>query len=527
MGESFEFQTLTELLSYAAKEYPDSKAIEYGDFTISYKDLLSTVKNVAANLRRAGLSKGSKIAIMLPNSPQGIISLWGVLFASMTVVNTNPMYTEDEITYQFSDAKVDAVISCLDFYPKLQNVLRSLSIKKCFLTFSHQGVNYLTDLIGESNAADIFKEKGIYPYADLLMNNDFETETILSEDIAMLQYTGGTTGVPKGCMLTHRNLTANAEQAVMLLSSNYEKGREKILGVLPYFHIYGMTTSILVAVRMAASMIPVTRFEPHEVLGIIQKHAPTVMPSAPSVFLALVYQKDISNYDLSSIKICVSGSAPISEMIRDAFEKKTKSIIVEGYGLSETSPLTHVNPVFGEKKIGSVGLPVPFTETKIMDVETGLKELDTMEVGEIVIKGPQVMKGYYNKPEDTAAVLKEGWLYTGDIGYKDKDNYLFITDRKKDLIISAGFNVYPREIETVLSEHPAVLEVAVIGSKSKTRGEIVQAFIVLAPNACAEKEDIVAFAAEHLAHYKIPKRIEFVGELPKTPLGKVLKRKLS
>jgi long-chain acyl-CoA synthetase len=348
-----------------------------------------------------------------------------------------------------------------------------------------------------------------------------------AQDVAVFQYTGGTTGRSKGAMLTHFNLVANVQQIHAHASQEPLTEGDKILTVIPLFHVYGMTCAMNLGILTGTNVILLPRFEPLEVLQTIQRHRPTYFPGVPTMYVALNAYPGAEQYGIDAIRICNSGSAPLPIELIQSFEKKTGARMYEGYGLSEASPTTHSTPRHGVKKAGSIGIPLPSTEARIVDLETGTRTMPIGEAGELVIRGPQVMKGYWNMPEETALALRDGWLYTGDIARMDEDGYFYIIDRKKDLIIAGGYNVYPREIEEVLYTHPAVLEAVVVGVPDAYRGESVKAFIVLKPGASATAEEIEQFCRQNLAAYKIPRQIEFRDSLPKTAVGKILRRVLA
>jgi long-chain acyl-CoA synthetase len=345
-------------------------------------------------------------------------------------------------------------------------------------------------------------------------------------DIAVLQYTGGTTGRSKGAMLTHRNVFANVIQCYEFFKEEMELGKERYLTVIPLFHVFGMSSCMNLSIFTGSESIMLPRFELDEVLNTIKNEQPTVFPGVPTMYVAITSHPRSEEYGIKSIRTCNSGSAPMPVELLRSFERKTGSKILEGYGLSEASPTTHCNPPFADRKPGSVGIGVPSTEYKIVDVATGREEVPIGELGEVIIKGPQIMKGYWNMPEETANTLRDGWLYTGDIAKVDEDGYLYIVDRKKDLIIASGFNVYPRDIEEVLYEHPAVQEAVCIGVPDPYRGEDVKAVIVLKAGKTVTEEEIVYYCKQNLAAYKVPRQVEFREQLPKTNVGKILRRAL-
>jgi long-chain acyl-CoA synthetase len=345
------------------------------------------------------------------------------------------------------------------------------------------------------------------------------------EDLALLQYTGGTTGFPKGVMLSHRNLVSNAAMCKAWLYK-CRRGQEVVLGILPFFHVYGMTTVMILSVMDAHKMVLLPKFDAEMTLKTIQKQRPTLFPGAPTIYIGLLNHPDLKKYDLSSIDSCISGSAALPVEVQQKFEEITGGKLVEGYGLTESSPVTHANFLWDRPRVkGSIGVPWPDTDAAIFSLETG-EPLPVGEVGEIAVKGPQVMKGYWNRPEDTAQTLKDGWLLTGDLGYMDENGYFYVVDRKKDMIIAGGFNIYPREIEEVLYEHPAVQEVVAAGIPDPYRGETVKAYIVLKEGSEATEDELNEFARKHLAAYKVPRLYEFRQELPKTAVGKILRRAL-
>lgn len=522
-----------EYLDRIAQKYPSRKAIVFNNWKISYSRLKLLTETVAANLREQGLSPGDRVAIMLPNLPQTIIAYWAVLKAGGTVVLTNPLYMEKEMIHHFTDSGAKFLITLDLLWDKIAALLPRFPLQKIFITRIPDCLRFPLTLLynlkmrREKKLPNIpFDDHKIIPWKKLLKKGTpFNRYTPNPrQDLAALQYTGGTTGVSKGVMLTHYNLAANVRQATAIL---HEVGPENtVLGLLPYFHIYGLTVCVNFATAIGATLAPYPRFVPREVLKAIQKVRPTIFPCAPAVFMALLQQKDINRFDLSSINYCVSGSAPIPVEIIEQFKKMTGSEIIEGYGLTEASPITHLNPLRGQRKYGSIGMPFPDTDAAIVDMELGTVRLPPGKIGELVVKGPQVMKGYWNRPDETAGAIRNNWLYTGDIAYMDEQGYFYIVDRKKDLIITGGYNVYPREIDEVLHEHPKVKEAVSVGIPNETRGEIIKAYIVVREGEELTKADIVSFCREKLAGFKIPKQIEFREELPKTIVGKVLRRAL-
>jgi long-chain acyl-CoA synthetase len=440
---------------------------------------------------------------------------------------------ETEIIHQFNDAGVRCCITLDLLWPKLDKLRDSLPVEKFFVTSIGEGLkfplNVLYALQAKKNGTTPkvpFDGRTVLPFKALAKGREkFTNERVVAEDTALLQYTGGTTGVAKGCILTHFNIGANMQQCQSMMHTLGKK-RETFLGILPYFHIYGLTTCLAWPTSLGATLAPFPRYVPLDVLKGIHKLRPTVFPGAPALYISLLQQKDIDKYDLKSIEVCVSGSAPMPVEYMEQFLERSGTSITEGYGLTEASPVTHFNPLEGKSKNGSIGLPFPDTDAKIVDMEVGGEPLPPGKRGELVIRGPQVMKGYYNRPDATADVLRNGWLYTGDIATMDEEGYFYIVDRKKDLIISGGYNIYPREIDEVLHGHPKIKEAVSVGIPHEARGEIVKAYVVVQDGEKLERCDVIAFCREKLASYKVPRQVEFRTDLPKTMVGKVLRRAL-
>lgn len=524
---------LTHFLEEAAKEYPDRDAVQFMGKRITYSQLLEESYRFGNALRQLGVQKGERISIMLPNCPQAMIAYYGSLFAGAIVVQTNPMYVERELLHQLTDSGAETIV-CLDLlYSRVTKVLPETKIKRVIVTSIKdylpfpKNILYPLTLIKDGIKPKVsYDNERIFRFPELLQKalSDPLKVDAAPNDIALLQYTGGTTGKAKGAILTHRNLVVNALQCSTWMYRG-KKGQEKVLGVLPFFHVYGMTVVMNYGVYLAATLILVPRFEPENILKLIEKEKPTLFPGAPTMYIGLVNHPDIEKYDLSSIEACLSGSSALPVDVQEKFEKLTGGRLVEGYGLTEASPVTHANPIWGKRKTGSIGLPWPDTDCRIVDPETG-KVCSFGEVGELQVRGPQVMQGYWNLPEETEKALKDGWLLTGDMASMDEEGYVSIMDRKKDMIIASGFNIYPREVEEVLFEHPAIQEAAVIGVPDTYRGETVKAFIVLKSGKTVTEEELEAYCREKLAAYKVPRLFEFRDELPKTMVGKVLRRVL-
>ena len=508
-------------------------ATQFYGATLSYGELWRKITRFAEVLRKLGIQKGDRFAIMLPNCPQNIIAHYATLWLGGIVVNTNPMYVEREIEHQWQDAGVKGAIVLDHLFPKVQPILEKTGVEFLIVTSLKDALPFPLSILYPLKA----KKQKLFtnvPYNDHILSYNHllkstpptEVECPVSlDDIALLQYTGGTTGVAKGVMLTHRNILANVVQ-ISAWFSDLEWGKERIVGILPLFHVFGMTTCMNWPLYTGSCVLLIPRFEVNEFLKLIHKFKPTLFPGVPTIYVAVVNHPNIEKFDLSSVKFCITGSAPMPVEILKKFEKLTGSTIVEGFGLTESSPVTHCNPLKGLRKIGSIGIPVPDTDCKIMDLETGTKELPPGEVGELVVRGPQVMLGYWNRKEETEQTLKDGWLYTGDIARTDEDGYAYIVDRKKDMIIAGGYNIYPREIDEVLYSHPKIMDAVTVGVPDPYRGETVKVFIVPKPGESLTKEEVIDFCKERLAAYKVPKLVEFRDSLPKTAVGKILRKDL-
>ncbi len=524
---------LFKFLDRAAHKWPHRTAIVFKNWKCTYSSLKAQSEIFAANLKASGVRKGDRVALMLPNVPQTIIAFWGVLRCGAIAVMTNPLYMETEIVHQFNDAGVRVCITLDLLWPKLSKLTDSIPVEKFFITSIADGLKFPLNMLYKlqqkktGSAPKIpYDNKKVFPFKALTKGRTkYTNEKVTSDDTALLQYTGGTTGVAKGCVLTHQNISANMQQCQSMMHT-LGRQKETFIGILPYFHIYGLTTCLCWPTSMGATLAPFPRYVPADVLKGIQKLKPTVFPGAPSLYISLLQQKDVDKYDLSSINVCASGSAPMPVEYMEQFKEKTGTSITEGYGLTEASPVTHFNPLNGKSKDGSIGLPFPDTDAKIVDMDVGGEALPPGKRGELVVRGPQIMKGYYNRPDSTADVLRNDWLYTGDIGYMDEEGYFYIVDRKKDLIISGGYNIYPREIDEVLHTHPKIEEAVSVGIPHEARGEIVKAYVIVREGEELSRSDVIAYCREKLASYKVPRQVEFRTELPKTMVGKVLRRAL-
>ncbi|WP_335869030.1 long-chain-fatty-acid--CoA ligase [Bacillus sp. 2205SS5-2] len=506
-------QTLPQMLQNTASTYPQNVALSFYGQKLTYQQLEKSVSLFASSLQKNHVQKSDRVAIMLPNCPQYVISYYGTLTVGGIVTQVNPMLVERELEYILNDSGAETIVVLDSLYSKIKSVQEKTKLKTIIVVSFQPNTSSIDDI----------------RFSDFLAvaESDLIPITIDPEhDVAVLQYTGGTTGRSKGAMLTHRNLLANLIQSAEFFKHEVTVGKERFLTIIPLFHVFGMSACMNFSIYMASESIMLPRFEIEEVLNTIKNEQPTVFPGVPTMYVAITHHPKAEKYGIDSIHTCNSGSAPMPVELLKEFERKTGAKILEGYGLSETSPCTNCNPNFAERKPGSVGIGFPSTEYKVVDLATGEKEVPIGELGEVIIKGPQVMKGYWNMPEETAITLRDGWLYTGDIAFMDEQGYLSIVDRKKDMIIASGFNIYPRDIEEIIYEHPAVQEAVVIGVPDPYRGESVKAVLVLKVGQTATEADIIDFCRENMAAYKIPSVVEFRNQLPKTSVGKILRRAL-
>lgn len=525
--------TLGNMLAQTVLKYPDHTALLFFGKKISYSELDALTNRFAHALSGLGIKKGDRVALMLPNIPQMVIAYYGTLRLGAIAVATNPLYHEHELEVQLKDSGAETLVAVDMFYPVISPVLPKTSVKHLVLCGIKDYLPFPLNLLYpikakmEKQWVSVKRVPPIYDFVSLL--NEAKATPLSADvspdDVAIFQYTGGTTGIPKGAVLTHRNLVVNAVHNKAWLTQGKE-GEERLLAVIPFFHVYGMTTAMNLGVLLGAELILLPKFHTKEVLETINKHRPTIFPGIQAMYLAIGNYPKIEKYDLTSIKAAISGAGPLMHEVQERFEHLTKSRIVEGYGLSEASPVTHCNPILGKRKIGSIGLPFPDMDAKIVDLETGEKELPVGETGELVVKGPQVMKSYWNKPDETAHALRNGWLHTGDIAKMDEEGFFFIVDRIKDMIKTVGENVYPREVEEVLFTHPKVKDAVVIGLPQEFMGEKIKAYVILKEGMSATPDEIIQYCREQLSKFKVPKEVEFRDQLPKTLVGKVLRRVL-
>jgi long-chain acyl-CoA synthetase len=527
----YEPLTLPEALDRSARNYPHQGALLMMGKKIAYRELNALVNRFANALRDLGVKKGDKVAILLPNIPQGFIACYAVFRLGAVVVMNNPLYTESELEYQLNDSDSTVAISLDLLIPRILKLKEKTGIRtiischiRDYLPFP---AKQLFPLVKKSLHRKPVLGERVYEFMDLV--NKFPDQPPAAEvnldDLGALLYTGGTTGVSKGVMLTHRNLSVNVQQ-LRAWTFDAVEGRESLMGIFPIFHSAGFTAVMNHCLYRAMTIILVPKPDPDGVLKMTKKYRPDYFPCVPTLYVGLLNHPEFPKTDFSFIKGCVSGAAPLALSTLKQWKDAVGTQIMEVYGLTETSPLSHANPWRGKAKAGSVGLPVPDTDCKIVDLADGTKEMGLGESGEILLKGPQLTQGYYKKPEETAEAIRDGWFFTGDIGYLDDEGYLYIVDRKKDMIIAGGFNVYPRDIDEVLFEHPKIKEACAVGIPDPYRGETIKAFVVPREGEVLTAEEVISFCREKLAAYKAPKQVEFVEDLPKSTVGKVLRRKL-
>jgi long-chain acyl-CoA synthetase len=527
---------LQHFLEEAARSLPNRPCTIFKGATISYAEMNRLTDRLAAGLVALGVQKGQPVGIFMPNTPQFIMAFFAILKAGGLVVATNPLYTPREIVHQLSDAGVELMLLTSNFYLKVKEAQPKTRLKKLVVTNIKE---YLPPLLRTLFTLAKEKKDG---HRVTLTGDDIWLQDLLSkyrpedrpqvavgpDDVAIFQYSGGTTGISKAAIGLHRNLVANSLQ-IRSWMPDVRMGEETVLMAIPLFHVYGMVAGMAFSIASGSSMVMVPNpRDMDDVLHSIAKYRPTIYPGVPAMYNAINNHPDViaGKVDVSSIRACISGSAPLMRETKDRFEELTGGKLVEGYGLSEAPTATHCNPVFGENRTGSIGLPFPDTDCRIISLDDEKTVLPPGEIGELVIRGPNIMAGYHNMPTETANTLREGWLYTGDIARIDDDGYVYIVDRKKELIKPSGYQVWPREVEEVIAENPKVLEVGVAGIPDAYRGETVKAWVVLKPGETMTEEEVKSWCKERLAPFKVPTAVAFRSELPKTTVGKILRREL-
>lgn len=527
---------LFALLEQTAQKYSETPCTIFKGAKITYREMNDLTDRLAAGLAELGVKKGDRVGLFMPNTPQFVTAYFAVLKLGAVVVATNPLYSAREIEHQVNDAGIEIMIVMSNFYNLLKQVQPKTKIRKVVVTNLKEALppvlSFLFTLTKEKQGGFRVQlaENDVW-MQDLINRHKPEDRPKVDvgpDDTALFQYSGGTTGISKGAIALHRNLVANAIQIRMWNTSTVD-GAEVVLMAIPLFHVYGMVAGMLYAIYAGASMVMIPNpRDLEDVLTNIQKYKASIFPGVPTLYNAINNHPDVlaGKYNLSTIKACISGSAPLMRETKEKFESLTGGKVFEGYGLSEAPTATHCNPLFGENRTGSIGLPLPDVDCRIISLDDEVTVLPVGEIGELVVKGPQVFKGYHNMPTETTNALRDGWLYTGDIARTDEQGYFYIVDRKKELIKPGGYQVWPREVEEVISDNPKVLEVGVAGIPDPYRGETVKAWVVVKPGETLTEDDVKAWCKERLAKFKVPTHIEFRKELPKTTVGKVLRREL-
>ena len=529
--------TLPEMLQDSATRFPHSVALRFYGTQVTFSELNDMVTRFAQALYAIGVRRGDRVAIMLPNIPQAIIGHYGALRAGATVVQTNPLYLEQELETQLRDAGAETILALDLFYPRIQSLKERTSLRRVITTSIRDFLPAVRRLLYPIKARlsgrwiRVRPAPSLYDFREMLkampdaVDQDGILPVLSPDDLALLQYTGGTTGTPKGVMLSHRNVMTNAMQCRVWVP-DLQEGREVFLGVIPFFHVYGLSTCQHLAMMTGSALVLLPRFQVKEVLQAIQTHRVTIFSAIPMMFMKVTESSEARKYDLRSLRVCLSGASPLHAEVQDRFERLTGVKISEGYGLTEAGPVTHCNPVYGRNPQSSIGVPFPDTETRIVDLETGDRVLPVGQAGELTVRGPQIMQGYWNNEKETRDVLRNGWLYTGDVVREDTTGFFFLVDRKKDMIKSRGENVYPRDVEEVLFRHPAVKDAVVVGIPDRHLGEAVKGYVVLHDGCQITESDLITHCRGVLAAFKVPSHIAFRPELPRTLVGKVLRRAL-
>lgn len=503
-------KTLYSVLEESVQKYGNHVAITFEGESITYRQFKEKVDKLAGMWQRMGLQKGERIGLMVPNHPDYVVSYYAAIALGLIIVQINPNYTIRELIHILEDSKISSIVVNKKSLPTVEAIADTFPFKRIF---SSQISGRLENVVPLDESLE-----GEY------LPLEKQTDINVKEDICIIQYTSGTTGKTKGAMLTHYNLMTNVYQSYIMYREKINLGKETVLAATPLYHVYGMTSAMNLGVFIGANLLLIPKFETTTVLEKIRQYQPTFFPGVPKMYISFVNHPNVREYNLESLKICSSGSAPLPVEIISKFKEITGTTIHEGFGMSETSPTTHRNPVNAAPKVGSIGIPVPGTDCLIVD-DYG-KPFEASMVGELLIKGPQVMKGYWNNEGETKQVLQNGWLHTGDLATMDEDGYFYIVGRKKEMILSGGFNVYPQEVESVLYEHEDIEEAAVVGIPDQGNGEIVKAFIVPKQGKIIDIDDVRSFCYSRLTPYKVPKELEIRESLPRNGVGKLLKRLL-
>lgn len=535
-----EGMVVPDILDRAASRFPNSPATIFPAAIgkrllggkLTYRDLDDAANRFANALIALGIQKGDRVALLFPNSPQFVISFFGTLKAGAVAICFNPVYTEHEIERQLIDCGAETVVTMTKWYPAIKKVQANTRVTRVIATnikdYFHPVASTLFTLAKEQKEGfRVTLDPKDYSFKMMLQNAGSAKPNvqISPDDIALLQYTGGTTGVPKGAVLTHRNLVSNCLQAVAWFVGAQD-GKEVTLSIIPFFHVYGLMIGMLFTIYKAGALVLFPRFDLAQAFMAIDAYKPTIFPGVPALYIQFINSPEVANHDLRSIKTCLSGAAPLPQEVQTGFEMLSGGRLVEGFGMTESSPLALANPINGERRVGSIGVPVPSTDARIVNPENADEVMPPGSVGELAIKGPQVFQGYWNRPEESVNTLRNGWLITGDIARMDDDGFFYIVERKKDMIIIGGYKVFPRDIEEELFKYAKVKDVTVIGVPHPKMGEVPKAFVVLKDGENCTEAELIEYMTKAVADYKVPRQIEFRDALPKTIIGKVLKRQL-
>lgn len=534
--------TVPDLLQRSAARFPESPALLFYGTSISFGELNEMTTRFALSLRRLGVKTGDRVALMLPNIPQAVIAYYGALKAGTIVTPTNPLYVERELQSQLLDSGSDTIVALDLFYPRIRAVRERIQLPgRIIITGLGDFLPTMKRLLYpikarlEKRWIVVEKQPPVYDFLELIAptqrrgeqdeNGASSLPAVQPDALAQIQYTGGTTGTPKGVMLTHRNVVVSALQG-RFWCPDFREGKEIFLGVVPFFHCYGLSTCQNLAMATGCPIILLPRFHADEAVKAIHRYRVTIISGVPMMFSMISDFPKVGRYDLRSIRVCLCGASSLQAEVQEGFERLSGVKISEGYGLTEAGPTTHCNPIHGEHPRGSMGLPFPDTDARIVDLESGLRDLPPGETGELIVRGPQIMQGYWKKDEDTRTVLRDGWLYTGDIVRRDAQGFFFFVDRKKDVIKPWGETVYPREVEEILFQHPAVQDAVVVGSPDRHYGEAVKAFVVAKEGCSVTERELIEHCGKSLARFKVPVAVEFRTSLPRNLIGKVLRRTL-
>jgi long-chain acyl-CoA synthetase len=533
----FQDLTIPDFLERTVRDFPDSPALVFMNCRLSWRQMNEEVERFATALHNLGAVKGTRVAIQLPNLPQTAIAFMAVQRIGAHAVLTNPLYMPPEIVHQWNDSNCEiAIVADFVYDQKVRGIRDKVQVREYIIASIAEYLRFplrqLAPLklkkMDPPMAAKIAPEQGVHHFRKLIAATPASPPTVevSMEDTAVIQYTGGTTGVSKGAVLTHRNLSCNAQQLTSWFL-DLDPGKEVMLTAIPMFHIFGISIGLVWPVSVAACVV--LQANPRDIPMLVKnisKEKVTLFPGVPALFNAINQYPGVEGMDLSSVKSCFSGSAPLPEDVQNRFEELTGARITEGFGLTETSPVVSANPLVGLRKVGSIGIPMPSTEIRIVDADDGITVQATGEAGELIVKGPQIMQGYWGRPDETANMVRNDWLYTGDLATMDEDGFLRIVGRKKDMILASGYNVYPDEIDRVLTAHPKVFESCTIGVPDPKRGETVRAFVAPMPGVEVTADELEAWCRENLAAYKVPRTWEFRDELPKSTMMKLLRRVL-